>query len=175
LTKFFAFLTLSASAVLLTGCSLFYPNWGATSLPEEPAGETTATETATETPSETQAPTETETAEPEPTESETQKPEPKKTDVEIIMAVAEPDFGVLTVVARMPSVIDTGGTCTVRYQYGTFDKKFNVKAEPSADYTQCHPIEIPLKELVAGEGIVTVSYSSDNYVGTSAASSVVIP
>jgi hypothetical protein len=175
LTKFFAFLTLSASAVLLTGCSLFYPNWGATSLPEEPTGEPTQSETATETPAETDTPAETESAEPEPTETETQKPEPKKTDVEIIMAVAEPDFGVLTVVARMPSIIDKGGTCTVRYQSGNFDKKFTVKAEPSADYTQCHPIEIPLKDLVAGEGIVTVSYSSDNYVGTSAASSVVIP
>lgn len=173
MTKFFAFLTLSASAVVLTGCSVFYPNWGATSLPDEPTEQ--VTETVTEEPEPTASETATETAEPEPTESETQKPEPKKTTVEIIMAVAEPDVGVLTVVARAPEVIDEGGKCTVRFQSGNFDKKFTVKAEPSADYTQCHPIEIPLKDLVAGEGIVTVSYSSDNYVGTSAASSVVIP
>lgn len=173
MTRFFAFLTLSASAMVLTGCSIFYPNWGATSLPEEPTSEVTQTQTAEPEPTVTE--TATETAEPEPTASETQKPEPKKTDVEIIMAVAEPEVGVLTVVARAPSVIDEGGKCTVRFQSGNFEKKFTVKAEPSADYTQCHPIEIPLKELVAGEGIVTVSYSSDNYVGTSAASSVVIP
>jgi len=173
LTKFFAFLTLSASTVLLTGCSVFYPNWGATSLPEEPTTEVSETQTTEAEPTPTEEPTQ--TAEPEPTETETQKPEPKKTSVEIIMAIAEPEVGVLTVVARAPEVIDEGGKCTVRFQSGDFDKKFSVKAEPSADYTQCHPIEIPLKDLVAGEGIVTVSYSSDNYVGTSAASSVVIP
>lgn len=173
MTRFFAFLTLSASAVVLTGCSIFYPNWGATSLPEEPTDQVSETQTADPEPTQTESATE--TAEPEPTESETEKPEPRKTSVEIIMAVAEPELGVLTVVARAPEVIDEGGKCTVRFQSGDFDKKFTVKAEPSADYTQCHPIEIPLKDLVAGEGIVTVSYSSDNYVGTSAASSVVIP
>lgn len=175
MTKFLTFVTLSASTFVLTGCSLFYPNWGATSLPEEPTEQVTATETVTAEPTETASSEETATEEPQQTETATEKPQPKKTSVEIIMAVAEPDFGVLTVVARMPEIIDEGGKCVVRYQSGNFDKKFTVKAEPSADYTQCHPIEIPLKDLVAGEGIVTVSYSSDNFVGTSAASSVVIP
>jgi len=166
---------LASSVALLTGCSVFYPNWGATSLPEEPA--IVSTETA---PAESET-----TVEPEPTESATEtpvaeeteapKPEPKKTSVEVIMAVVEPELKILTVVAQLPNVSDEGGKCTFRFQAGDFEKKLTVKAEPSATYTQCYPIEIPLSQLRSGAGLVTVSYKSDLYVGTSAATSVDIP
>ena len=166
---------LVSSVALLAGCSIFYPNWGATSLPEEPA--VSATDTA---PTETDSAAEpeatesaTETAAPE--ESETAKPEPKKTTVELIMAIVEPELKVLTVVAQLPGVSDEGGSCTFRFQAGDFEKKLTVKAEPSASYTQCYPIEVPLSQLKSGAGLVTVSYKSDLYVGTSAASSVDIP
>jgi hypothetical protein len=168
------FVGLATSVLLLAGCSVFYPNWGATSLPEEP-------ELATSEPVESGASTElaepeaTESASEEPTESEEPKPEPKTTDVEIIMAAVEPDFGVLTVVAQVPGISDADGTCTVRFQSGNFEKKLTVKAEPSSGYTQCFPIELELKDLQSGKGLVTVSYSSDLYVGTSAATSVDIP
>lgn len=160
---------------LLSGCSMFYPNWGATSLPEEPtssAAEATSEPTESEPePEQTSSTSETETAEP----TETAKPEPKKIDVEILMAVVEPELKLLSVVAQVPGVSDEGGSCTFRFQSGDFDRKITVKAEPSSTYTQCYPIDVPLKDLKSGAGIVTVSYKSDLYVGTSPATSVVIP
>ena len=175
MARAFKVLALASSVALLAGCSVFYPNWGATSLPEEPANsssETTESETdAAAEPEVTESATE--TAAPE--ESETAKPEPKKTTVELIMAVVEPELKILTVVAQLPGVSDEGGSCTFRFQAGDFEKKLTVKAEPSASYTQCYPIEIPLSQLKSGAGLVTVSYKSDLYVVTSAASSVDIP
>ena len=99
----------------------------------------------------------------------------KQVQVEIIMAVAEPDFGVLTVVAQIPGMAEAGGNCTMRF-IGS-DKEFlmEVRAEPSSDYTQCFPIEFPLADLPSGNGIVTVSYESASHFGLSPASSVVIP
>jgi hypothetical protein len=175
MARSFKVIALVSSVALLSGCSVFYPNWGATSLPEEP--EIVSTETA---PAETDSaaepePTESASQTPAPEESETQKPEPKKTTVEVIMAVVEPELKILTVVAQLPSVSDEGGSCTFRFQAGDFEKKLTVKAEPSATYTQCYPIEVPLSQLRSGAGLVTVSYKSDLYVGTSAATSVDIP
>jgi hypothetical protein len=168
------FVGLATSVLLLAGCSVFYPNWGATSLPEEPEL-ATSEPAATDSEAESTEPEATESATTEPTESEEPKPEPKSTDVEIIMAAVEPDYGVLTVVAQVPGVSDSGGSCTVRFQSGNFERKLTVKAEPSSGYTQCFPIEFELKDLQSGKGLVTVSYSSDLYEGTSAASSVDIP
>ena len=176
MTQVFKSFAILASTVLLTGCSVFYPNWGATSLPEEPFDSSTqSVETAEPTAEPEPTETETQAAEPEPEPTETQAPEPKNTPVEIIMAVVEPDFGVLTVIAQLPGVNDTGGTCTLRFQSGNFEHKVTVKAEPSSDYTQCFPIEVPLKDLKSGKGLVTVNYESASYVGKSAASSVEIP
>ena len=172
---------LASSAVLLSltlvGCSAFYPNWGATGLPEEP--EVTETSIPTEEPS--QEPIESETAEPEPSEEPSPEPseEPSvtaiQTQVDIIMAIAEPDYGVLTVVAQIPGISEAGGKCIMRFIGSDKEATMEVRAEPSSDYTQCFPIEFPLADLPSGNGIVTVSYQSDFHFGTSPASSVVIP
>ena len=159
------------SSALLTGCSIFYPNWGATGLPEET--QTAATESdqvATESTSTT------ETTEPEPQPIETETAVAKlPAEVVILMAVAEPDFGVLTIVAQVPNLSETGGTCTMRFLGNNIEKTLQVKAEPSSDYTQCFPIEFPLAELPRGNGVVTVTYESERHSGVSAATSVVIP
>lgn len=170
----FRFLAVATAVLVLSGCSIFYPNWGATSLPQETETVSSASPTETESiePEATAEP-QPETQEPEPTQ--TPKPEPKKTAVELLMVVVEPELKVLTVVAQLPSVSDEGGSCTFRFQAGDFERKLTVKAEPSASYTQCYPIEVPLAQLKSGNGLVTVSYQSDLYTGTSAASSVVIP
>lgn len=172
---------LASSAVLLSltlvGCSAFYPNWGATGLPEEP--EVTETSSPTEEPS--QEPIESETAEPEPSEEPSAEPseEPSvaavQTQVDIIMAIAEPDYGVLTVVAQIPGISEAGGKCIMRFIGSDQVATMEVRAEPSSDYTQCFPIEFPLADLPSGNGIVTVSYESDFHFGMSPASSVVIP
>lgn len=163
-------------ALTLAGCSAFYPNWGATGLPEEP--EVTATEVQ---PTESVEAQPLETVEPEPSEEPSVEPteepaiEKVQTGVEIIMAIPEPDFGVLTVVAQIPGISESGGTCTMRFIGSDQEKTMEVRAEPSSDYTQCFPIEFPLAELPSGSGIVTVSYDSERHFGTSPASSVVIP
>lgn len=161
-----------AISLTLTGCSVFYPNWGATSLPE-PA---TESQTITE-----KEPTATEETQTEPTPEETAAPEEtkepivrKEVSVEIIMAVPEPSVGVLTVVAQIPSMSETGGKCIFKYLGNGVSKTMEVKAEPSSDYTQCFPIEFPLKDLPSGNGVVTVSYESEGHFGTSAPTSVVI-
>ena len=161
-----------AISLTLTGCSVFYPNWGATSLPEP------ATESQTITEEEPTATEETQT-EPTPEETaateETQEPIVRKeVSVEIIMAVPEPSVGVLTVVAQIPSMSETGGRCIFKYLGNGVSKTMEVKAEPSSDYTQCFPIEFPLKDLPSGNGVVTVSYESEGHFGTSAPTSVVI-
>lgn len=161
-----------AISLTLTGCSVFYPNWGATSLPE-PA---TESQTITE-----EEPTATEETQTELTPEETAAPEEtkepivrKEVSVEIIMAVPEPSVGVLTVVAQIPSMSETGGKCIFKYLGNGVSKTMEVKAEPSSDYTQCFPIEFPLKDLPSGNGVVTVSYESEGHFGTSAPTSVVI-
>lgn len=175
------FLALAALAVsaTLTGCSVFYPNWGATGLPEEPDMQQTTEPVATETsePEATESQAATEEPAPTATETETAEPEIKRTQVQVdlIMAVAEPDYGVLTVVAQIPGVSETGGKCVMRFIGSDKEATMEVKAEPSSDYTQCFPIEYPLDQLPSGNGIVTVSYESDNHFGLSPASSVVIP
>jgi len=134
----------------------------------------TETETVTAEPEPTNTEVET-SAEPEPTETEEPEIEKVQTEVTIIMAVAEPDFGVLTVVAQIPGLSESGGMCKMRFIGSDVEKDLEVRAEPSSDYTQCFPIEFPLSELPSGNGVVTVSYDSEFHFGTSPATSVVIP
>ncbi len=172
---------LASSAILLSltlgGCSAFYPNWGATGLPEEP--ELAETSEATEEPS--LEPTESEASEPEVTAEPTVEPteqatvERVQTQVDLVMAIAEPDYGVLTVVAQIPGVAESGGKCIMKFIGSNKEVSYEVRAEPSSDYTQCFPIEFPLSDLPSGNGIVTVTYESEFHFGTSPASSVVIP
>jgi hypothetical protein len=165
-------LVVAGLLLTLTGCSVFYPNWGATSLPEP------VTESQSVAPEETaseETPTEEVTPEETATPEETKEPIIRKeVTVEIIMAVAEPAVGVFTVVAQIPNLTETGGKCIFKYLGNGVTKTKEVKAEPSSEYTQCFPIEIPLKDLPSGNGVVTVSYESEGHFGTSAPSSVVI-
>jgi hypothetical protein len=165
-------LAVSSLLITLTGCSVFYPNWGATSLPEP------VTESETVVPEET-ATEETSTAEASPEETATpeETKEPivrKEVTVEIIMAVPEPGAGVFTVVAQIPELTESGGKCIFKYLGNGVTRTKEVKAEPSSEYTQCFPIEFPLKDLPSGNGVVTVSYESEGHFGTSAPTSVVI-
>ena len=163
--RFRTFLTGLVTLTLLTGCSVFYPNWGAEGLPEESISESP---TAQETPTETQT--------PEPTQTPTETAKPKlQTNVDVLMAVVDEELAILTVVAQIPSISESDGTCTVRFLGGSIDKTFEVAAEPSSGYTQCYPIEIPLSDLPSGNGVVTVTYESDRHIGESGATSVVIP
>lgn len=175
--RFFLVTSALAISATLTGCSAFYPNWGATGLPEEPELTQSAEPTASASePEVTESPVEVQPSE-EPTQETTEEPAVVRvqTAVEIIMAVPEPDFGVLTVVAQIPGISEAGGKCIMRFIGSDKEATMEVRAEPSSDYTQCFPIEFPLDDLPSGNGIVTVAYESDLHFGLSPASSVVIP
>lgn len=172
--KLFASAGILLASLTLAGCSAFYPNWGATSLPVEP--ETTVSASAEATAEPSQTPTETATAETtaEPEVTETSAPALINADVEIVMASPDTDAGVLVVVAQVLGVVETGGKCVFKFIGGSVSKTMEVSAEPSSDYTQCRPIEFPLAELPKGNGVVTVTYTSETHTGVSAGSSVVI-
>lgn len=164
--KLFKLGLLGSLTLALAGCSVFYPNWGATSLPEEPTISESVTVTGT--PTETASPTPSET----PTETEAPK---REAEVEVMFFEVLQDEGILSVVAEMSSAAESGGSCTLKFVSGSQEKSYKVKAEPSSTYTQCAPFEIDLADLASGNGVFTVSYESENYAGQSVASSVVIP
>lgn len=170
----------STLALTLSGCSVFYPNWGATGLPEEPFDNSEVIDDVNDVEPEvevsaTAEPT-TEATETEPEAEATPAPVAQtRVNVDIVMAVVESEFGVLTVIAQVPGVAENAGSCVLRFMSGGFENTMRVNAEQSSDYTQCFPIEMPLSGLPAGNALVTVSYESERYIGRSAATSVVIP
>lgn len=167
-----------ATALTLSGCSAFYPNWGATGLPEEPFDNAQQAPSVSEeeTPQPEVGEENVETS-AEPSPEETSEPEISQApaNVEIVMAVVEPEFGVLTVIAQVPGISENDGSCELRFIGGNVEKTMIVSAEQSSSYTQCFPIELPLEGLPSGNALVTVSYESERHVGRSAATSVVIP
>ena len=167
-----------AGLFLLSGCSVFYPNWGATGLPEPTAEEPTPTETVTVTAEPEPTDISTEEAQPEPTETASESAEPQiiqeNAEVTIIMAIPEPDYGVLSVVAEVLGVTENDGVCSLRFLGSDQEATASNPATPSSDYTVC-AFEFPLADLPSGNGVVTVSYESTRHTGRSAATSVVIP
>jgi len=168
-------LSLIFATLLLSGCGVFYPNWGATSLPEEPTAtiETNPEPEASAEPEVSVEPT----ASATPEETETSEPAIKQlpADVVILIAEAYSDTGMLEVVAKVQGITESDGTCTMRFIGSDTEKTVKVSAQPASDYTQCFPIEFPLSELPSGSGIVTVTYESEFHLGKSPATSVVIP
>ena len=163
--------------LLLSGCTLFYPNWGATSLPEDeliPSTES-ASPAETETPSASPSPSATESPSNSPSPSASESVMRTEAMVEIVMAVVESDFGLLTVIAQVPGVTDASGSCTLTFLADSFEKSYSAAAEQSSDFMQCAPFEIALRDLPSGTGLVTVSFESNRFFGRSGASSVAIP
>jgi len=144
---------------VLSGCSVLYPNWG------KPTDSPSATKTATET--STPDPTETETPTPTPTDK-------KEATVEILDAYVDSPNGVIQVIAQITNFSEDGGTCTATFTSGSKTVKVSQPAESNAANTQCHPLEINLGGLPAGQGTITVTYESDKYFGESTPSSVTI-
>lgn len=173
--KIFTALLIGSVTLALSGCGAFYPNWGATGLPESPTSQEATSETESNSPTAQPQASETPTITESATPSQTANSELAQTGVEIIMASVDEGAGILMVVAQMPALMESGGKCILRFISGSVEKSVEVKAEPSSDYTQCFPVEIELSELPRGTGVVTVSYISAEHVGLSKGQSVVIP
>ncbi|MEY4321691.1 MAG: hypothetical protein RL167_419 [Actinomycetota bacterium] len=162
--KRIAFSAVSISAaLLLSGCSLLYPNWGTDQKPSDPQ---TSSSTPTSTPTETPAETPSETSTPVVVQ---------KATLNIIQSGVDTANGELYAVAEVTNAVEDGGTCTLNYSSGSFTKSVTVKAESNVHTTQCFPISLPLKGLPKGAGTFTITYESAAFKGTSAANAVAIP
>lgn len=168
MSRFLKSLLIFGASVPLASCSVFYPNWGATGLPDEeipvnPSSSTspTSTETATAQPSETA----TETASPTPSETDTTAPK-KKVSVEILFAMADSETGILEVVAQIPNLSEQSGECVLTLT-GPTSISSTVSAEQSSNFMQCKPFDIELSRLAPGNYSAVVEYASAAHAGTS--------
>ena len=153
----------AASALALSGCSLLYPHWGATTFP-------------------TDSPTQSQSASPSASASQSSQPSAtpsitpmKGAQVQLMNVNADATAGVIDVVAQVTNVAEDGGQCVLTVISGNTSKSISVKAESNVDTTQCFPMELPLVGLQSGTALVTVMYRSSAYLGTSPAQAVVIP
>jgi hypothetical protein len=148
-------------ATALSGCSLLYPHWGATTFPtDSPSTSASA------------SPTPTATASPTPTAT---LPTIKTASVQIMTATVDATGGVLDVVAQVGNVAEDGGTCQLNVISAGTSKSVLVKAERNVTTTQCFPMEVTLAGLLPGNAIITVTYHSADYQGVSAGQGVVVP
>lgn len=154
---------LSLAVVSLSGCSLLYPHWGATTFPTDSPS---SSQTATPTPSDTAS----QSASPTPSSVPV-----KSAAVSIMDYNVDGTAGVVDVVAQVTNVAESGGQCTLTVTSGTTTKTQTVKAEANVDTTQCYPMEISLTGLASGSAVVSVTYRSAGYLGTSPGQSVTIP
>lgn len=175
MSRFLKPLLILGVAFPLTSCSVFYPNWGATGLPEN---QIPVTPSQTSTPSDTGSPTAEPTASgsESPTESATATPTPtlKKVSVEILFAMVYPEDGVVEVVAQVPNLSEKLGECVLTLS-GPVDLSLSVSAEPSSDFMQCEPFDLELSKLTAGSYQAVVEYHSETHTGESAPYPIEVP
>ncbi|MFM6963907.1 MAG: hypothetical protein ACKOWJ_06600 [Micrococcales bacterium] len=155
--KFALILAASAIATSLAGCSLLYPNWGTTQNPgtsasAEPSGSGQPSSSSSSSPSSTKA----------------------SAKVVIDSAAIDPATGVLEVWAEATNFNEDGGQCTLTVQAGTTSKTVSAKASSNVTTTQCYALDISTSGLPKGTGLITVTYDSATYAGTSAGQSIVI-
>ena len=151
-----------ATALVLTGCTLFYPNSGT---PEDTVEPTAST---------SQAPAE----ETSPAESPSPSPSVSPTMATALLQILYTDTsaGVLNVVAEVSNFAEDGGSCTLSYYKGAAATAIaTVKAERNVTSTQCFPFNIDFASVPKGNLELTVSYSSENHIGESEKFEVTIP
>lgn len=152
-----------ALVVALSGCSLLYPHWGATTFPSD-------------TPSASQSPVPSSSASSSASPSASPSATPlKSASVQIMSATVNATGGVIDVIAQVTNVAEDGGQCILNVVSGATAKSFVVKAESNVDTTQCYPMELNIVGLQSGTAVVTVMYRSGTYLGTSPSQAVVIP
>ena len=148
-----------ATAVTLTGCSIFYPHWGETASPSASA-----------------TPSESATTEPTPSESASPTAKPKQpVSVDVLQSSADAGSALITVIAQATGISEDGGTCTLSVVQGATTKSVSAKAESNVTDTQCFPLNLSIVGLAPGDATFTVSYSSDGYTGKSTPMTVVVP
>ena len=151
-----------ATALSLTGCTLFYPNSGSTEDGFEP------TSASSEAP--------TESADPEQAPSPSPSVTPTMAPAQLEILYSDASGGVLNVVAEVSNFAEDGGSCTLSYYKGaTATELGTVSAERNVTTTQCFPFNIDLASVPKGALQLTVSYLSENHIGESERFEVNIP
>ena len=158
-----------ATALVVTGCTLFYPNSGT------PTDELiNPTSSSTEVPGEATSPGDATS----PTASASPSPSVAPTMAPAVFSIQEFDTssGSLYVRAEVTNFVEDGGSCTLSYYQGaTATAIATVKAERNVTSTQCFPFDINFSAVPKGSIALTVSYKSDNHIGESAKFEVNIP
>lgn len=158
--KFLLFVVLVGVATL-AGCSLLYPNWG-----QAPS------QSSSSEPSQSNSQSSGETTAPQPTE--TQAVPKKNASVEVMSVDVDSSALAINVVAHVTNIAEDGGSCTLVYQSGATTKNVTVKAESNVNDTQCYPMTLSTVGLPKGAGLVSVTYESNGYKGSSPASAVTV-
>jgi hypothetical protein len=159
-----------ATALVLAGCSLFYPNSGTpTDELIDPSSSSASDSSAEEAnPGDTVSPSN--SPSPSPSVSPTMAP------AVLNILYSDTSAGVLNVVAEVNNFAEDGGSCTLNYYQGaTATAIATVKAERNVTSTQCFPFDISFSAVPKGSVSLTVSYKSDNHIGESAKFEVNIP
>ena len=153
---------LAASA--LTGCTLLYPNWGTNVSPSDSA-QPSVSSTPSDSPSESAAPTPT--------------PTPTLGKAEVVLFDAGLDTSgaapMLFAMADISNFAEAGGTCILTFTGSGVSKSIEVTGLENVNRTQCPLMQMPVKGLPKGAGILTVQYLSKTHTGNAPSVSVVIP
>ena len=145
------------TGLTLTGCTLFYPNWGQKTPPAD-----------TPTPSASSQPTASASATP------THKPK-QPVSVDILQSDPNAADSTIAVIAQATGISEDGGTCTLTVKQGANTKSVTAKAESNVTDTQCFPLNLSIVGLAPGDASFTVAYNSDAYTGTSSPQTITIP
>ena len=137
-----------ATALVVTGCTLFYPNSGSPEDLIEP------TNSASEAPAE-------ETT-PDPSLSPSPSVSPTMAPAILSILYTDASGGVLNVVAEVSNFAEDGGSCTLSYYKGTTATALGtVQAERNVTSTQCFPFNIDLASVPKGDLELCLLYTSD--------------
>ena len=145
------------TGLTLTGCTMFYPNWGQKTPPAD-----------TPTPSASSQPTASASATP------THKPK-QPVSVDILQSDPNAADSTIAVIAQATGISEDGGTCTLTVKQGANTKSVTAKAESNVTDTQCFPLDLSIVGLAPGDASFTVAYNSDAYTGTSSPQTITIP
>ncbi len=163
--KHLKFAAVVVLAMGLSGCSLIYPHWGATTFPT-----TTPSSSASSAPSASASASATASASASPSSKPIQA-----ATLQILQSNVDGTAGVIDVVAQVTNTSENGGQCTLSVTSGSVTKTQVVRAESNVDTTQCFPMEVSFAGMPKGAATYRVSYSSAGFVGSTPAQAVTIP
>lgn len=157
--KGYLFVVSIFAVIVLSGCSIFYPNSEATISPIEP---------------ETPFPSVSESDDPSPSQSPSDNS--LKGVAEPVLLFYEVSSNSLMIVGEVVNISENNGECIITFYFANNPVLVErVSAESNVSTTQCAPLEVPLSALPRGSGYAVIEYESEKYKGQSEKFEVKIP